>query len=284
MSPIGRVFIVLNLILAAGFVVMAGTFLQHHTDYKSKYDGEVQKLADAVASHDAQRAEHAEELSTLQRNLRGITASLETAETGNKALTDENGRLKSQLADLAGDVKGLNARATTMADAIERATKDARNAYEMAMAATAERDQANREKEAAQAQLSEAGRQATELEATIASQSGQIAALDQTTKEQQVIFDVIKRKAPGIFDTVQPDLRGVVEQAEAGICTVRLTENPGGVQVRPGWTFAIHNGGTYKGEAMITSVDGEFAFCKVTRSVDGMTVSPGDDAATNVGS
>ncbi len=220
----------------------------------------------------------------MDRNLRGITASLETAETGNKALTDENGRLKSQLADLAGDIKSLNARATTMSDAIERATKDARNAYDMAMAATTERDQANREKEAAETELANAVRNGETLAATIASQNGQIASLAQTAKEQEVIFDVIKRKAPGIFDSVQPDLRGVVEQAEAGICTVRLTENPGAVEVRPGWRFAIYSGGPYKGEAMITSVSGEFAFCKVTRSVAGLTVSAGDDAATNVGS
>ena len=283
MSPIGRVFIVLNLILAGGFVAIAGTFLQRHTDYKQQFTAKSDELVAAQKSFDDNRAALGEQISTLDRELRGYSASLETEETNNKALTDENLRLTKQLADLAGDVKALNAHATTLAQAVDRSTQESSNAYKMAMAATHEKDQALASKEQSDSNLSEAGRSIQALEATVAEKNGALAALDQQTRELDVILAVIRRRAPGIFDGVQPDLEGIVEQAQAGICTVRLTANPGGVDVKTGWRFAIHNGSTYKGEAMITDVDGEFAFCRVTKLVPGMTVNAGDSAATNVG-
>ncbi len=38
MSPIGRVFIIVNLVLAAAFIGFAGTFLQNHTNWKTQHD------------------------------------------------------------------------------------------------------------------------------------------------------------------------------------------------------------------------------------------------------
>lgn len=283
MSPIGRVFIVLNLILAGGFVAISGTFLQRHTDYKAQFLAKSDEFAAAQKSFDDNRASLGDQISTLDRELRAHKTALDTEETNNKALTDENLRLTKQLADLAGDVKALNAHATTLAEAVDRSTKDSRNAYDMAMAAITEKDQALASREESDTNLSEASRNIQALEATVAERNGAIAALDQQAKELDVILQVIRRRAPGVFDGVQPDLAGVVEQAQAGICTIRLTDNPGGVDIKTGWRFAIHSDGTYKGEAMITDVDGDFAFCRVTKVKPGMTVNAGDSAATNVG-
>ena len=51
MSPIGRVFIVLNLFLAGGFAVMAGQLLNKQANYK-------QQLADEVAAHEDDNKRH----------------------------------------------------------------------------------------------------------------------------------------------------------------------------------------------------------------------------------
>ena len=79
----------------------------------------------------------------------------------------------------------------------------------------------------------------------------------------------------------QPDLVGVVEHAQGAICIVRMTENPDRVAVLPGYYLAISRDEDYRGEAVITCVDGEFAFCRITRPVPGRSVEIGDLAETN---
>jgi len=81
----------------------------------------------------------------------------------------------------------------------------------------------------------------------------------------------------------QPELKGAIEHVEKGLCVVRIEANPDDLVVEPGWYFAVHDGRTYKGEAVITDVTGEFAFCRITRSVPGTCIAVGDRAETNVG-
>ena len=58
MSPIGRVFIVLNLFLAGGFAVMAGQLLNKQANYK-------QMLADEMDLHEKDVAEKDAKISDL---------------------------------------------------------------------------------------------------------------------------------------------------------------------------------------------------------------------------
>src|SRR5262245_48619409 len=116
MSPIGRVFIVINLVLAGAFVMIAGTFLQRHTDYKDRYDKAAAAAEKDKAAAESQRAELTDKITTTDRDLRAARAALETAKTESSSLADENKRLQGQLADLAVDVKSLNSHQTTMAE------------------------------------------------------------------------------------------------------------------------------------------------------------------------
>ncbi len=283
MSTIGRVFIVLNLALAVGFVFAAGTFLQRHTDYKAQYEAKVDELAQEKANYEGRSAELTNEIQDKDRELRGTTSSLEVTKTENASLTEENQRLQSQLADMSSDLKSLNSRASTMSDAIERSTADSRQALDTAMKATEAREAALNEKETAEASLWEAQTQIADLEEKLANAMASVASLEQTTKEQDVLLAIVNRKAPELLANAQPDLRGVVEQAEGSICTVRVTENPGDAEIRPGYRFAVYKGKTYKGEARVTDVDGKFAFCTFTGAEPGISVTAGDAAATNVG-
>jgi septal ring factor EnvC (AmiA/AmiB activator) len=104
MSPIGRVFIVINLVLAGAFVMIAGTFLQRHTDYKGRFENATAAAEKDKAAAESQRAELADKLATTDRELRAKISALETAKTESASLSDENKRLQGQLADLATDI------------------------------------------------------------------------------------------------------------------------------------------------------------------------------------
>jgi len=286
MSAIGRVFIVLNLVLAAAFVGVAGTFLQRHADYKAKFVAAADELAEAKTNHLAQISAKDEELRKAQRELQNRQNSLSNAKAENARLAQDNTALQQQLTAIAGDVANINSSATTMAQNIEQSAAQSKQAYEMAMQAVADKDQALSAREAADTALSEANVQIASLEERLVQSNSRIAALEQENSEKDVLLATAVRRAPGILELAMPDLRGIVHTvgpAGSSILTVRVTDNPAEAAVKPGYSMAIFKGETYKGEAVVQDVNGEFAFCKLTRRVDGTNVAIGDSVATNTG-
>ena len=93
--------------------------------------------------------------------------------------------------------------------------------------------------------------------------------------------NIVRTRAPGILELAQPKLVGAVERVDAAgkLVTVLITDDPADAGCKAGYSFAIYSGSTYKGEAVVTSVDGKFAFCRVTRST-GRDILPGDQATT----
>lgn len=282
MSPIGRVFIVINLVLAGAFVMIAGTFLQRHTDYKGRYEQATAKLEQEIAAAKAQQEELNDKNTTLDRELRAAKSALDTAQRESGALADENKRLQGQLADISTDLKSLNSHSTTIAEAIANATADSKQALDMATKANEAKTAALDAKEAAEAELSGAKTKIASLEESLAGANAKLAQLEQTSKEQEIMLSYVKTNYPGIIVSAQPDLRGVVEHAQDRLLTVRVTENPAEAEIKPGYTMSIYNGNLYKGDAVITEVDGDYAFCTMTKQKNGMSVTPGDAAATNL--
>ena len=82
----------------------------------------------------------------------------------------------------------------------------------------------------------------------------------------------------------QPTLGGSVIQVGANgrIVTVEVRNNPGDVAISAGYRFAIYRGSDYKGEAVVTGTNANFAFCRVTKLKDGQAVQVGDNASTNL--
>ena len=95
MSPIGRVFIVLNLILAAGFAVTGGQLLQNQHNYK-------QLLSD---EQDARKADALKAQSQIEQ-LESERATFEAASTSNQSQLQAERLANSQLSD---DIQRLEA-------------------------------------------------------------------------------------------------------------------------------------------------------------------------------
>lgn len=283
MSTIGRVFIVINLVLAGAFVFIAGTFLQNHTHWKQEHeklqaesDEQIQALNQRLEAASAERA-------TAVREQTAIADLLKNTENKLSEVEQENEFFKTTLSEQGNKISTLTSLSTTMSEAIDRSTADSKQALDLAMQATQEKQEALNAKEDAEGSLSEAQSTIDELESRIADQVAQIAALDASNKEQALVIEQIKIKAPGILAMgIQPQLRGVVDQASASICTVRITDNPAEAEIKPGYTLAIYRDGNYKGEAVITEVEGDMVFCNVTQMVDGARVAVGDAAATDI--
>lgn len=282
MSPIGRVFIIVNLILAGAFIGFAGTFLQNHTNWKTQFDSE--KLAhdsDVAAAALADNSLRSE----LATSVSQATQTHQLLESSRSDLADantENQRLSAQLDTMEGNINLISANTQGMRSSIDAAVQNAQQASQDSIAAQAERDQAVQAREEAVANLRDANFNMTQLQDQLQAQAGQIAGLQGDIREKDILIEVAKVNG-FLLEMAQPDLRGVVTVVGASgrLLTVSITENPGDAAIEPGIQFAIYSGDTYKGDARVTSVEGTYAFCTLVAAPEA-TIVVGDRAATKL--
>ena len=99
MSQIARVFVVLNLILAAGFMCVAGAFLGHQADWKGKHEKEVKDRAAEKANLEQQLNASKREVERLNGDLTSTKEKSSNFEGANGRLDSENKTLKTQISD-----------------------------------------------------------------------------------------------------------------------------------------------------------------------------------------
>lgn len=283
MSTIGRIFIVLNLILAGVFVGFASTYLQQAADYKAKYEQEQADRAADVERLNDQLKVATNEKSRIEGLLLQSQSNLSRQETRNSELADENQRLDAQLSQLDAAMQSMKSSMSAVNSSIERATSSSENALNQALAAQAERDAAVRAKDVAEADLADARNMITSLEETVAEREAALVAAGDKIDEQDIIIGNIVRNWPGVNvpALAMPDLKGTVQHVAGRLVTITVTQNPTESEIKPGYRFAIAGGDSYKGEAFVKEVDGQTAFCTMTILKDGASVKVGDAAMTH---
>jgi uncharacterized protein YhaN len=284
MSPIGRVFIVLNLALAAGFVVVSGTHLQKQHNYKSQLEAEK-----------AARKTQVDELNNTIATLTGDRQKFENAKTAaetqlgaernaNSQLQDENKRLSQQLSQIEADMKGVLAQAQAANTEMKAAFAQAKSAYDMAIADQKVKDEAVRAKDAALAENHELNNKIKELTEAVATRDGKINGLE-TDKSQLTLLVKVAESYGFLRSMAAPNLSGTVTTSNGRLCTIQVTDNPGNVDIQQAieqgrWTFAIYDDKGYKGEAVAEKYEASAnaVLCKVM--LEKGSIKEGDRAAT----
>src|SRR5690349_18863425 len=111
MSPIGRVFIVLNLLLAGTFVGFAGTYLQQANHWKELHGKKSEELAKVQGDFSAFRKNSETDINKLQVEKSTLDNNLANSKVTNQHLEEDNTRLQKQLAKIEADVTSLTASA-----------------------------------------------------------------------------------------------------------------------------------------------------------------------------
>ncbi len=285
MSPIGRIFIVLNLLLSAAFLGWASSSLAQSQDYKAKFEDKKAEMAEAVADKE-------NEISKLQvsnnqlsdesrtfRNERDQAASeaerlktdLAEAKRDNDNLRSSIAKIESTLGDYNGTINSLLAekdRAVQQAHEMESERNDAND--RASQAELARRD--------AQDALRTASEAIAELEVARTTLEDQVSQLE---TDLAVVVDLTGVKVNEL--TSQPLING-------SVLDVRLDLQPGLVMlnvgknqnVKRGFTFDIYRGSVYKGQVRVSNVQDDIASATIVRNVDGQTIQQGDRATTRL--
>jgi hypothetical protein len=281
MSPIGRVFIVLNVILAGAFVGFSGTFLQRQHAYKTMLEAEKdahKKDNEAMASKIA-KAEGDYATASLEKSK--VEQERDQLKNDRDARVDEIKQQAARLASYDADLKKLMSAAEATSTVCNAALDKAQQAFKQANDDEKTRDDAVRAKEAAEAENRKMNSDIAELNTKVTDKDLAIAGLTKDKNELGLLVDVAKAKG-FLPQMAVPALAGTVSNVSDRLVTLSITSNPTNAEVKAGYRFAIYDASGYKGEARVTDYDAgaKAAFCTM-EFVKGV-VKTGDSASTQL--
>ena len=283
MSPIGKIFLLVNFGLAFGFLFWASTAVSANAKWKDQYEAEV-----AARAADAEAA--ASELSTLQLNLtnerdakdaRSSERDQAQAEASRNreeldAAKRANEQLRADIAAIRETLDGYNQTIASLQTAKDGAVEEARELERERNAANQAADDAEQARADAEEALRTAQAKIAQLEKTLTTARAQLASA-----ESKIAIAV----AQG-FDSSgggQPDINAQVLQVDTSITPGLVALNRGSAHgVKRGMTFQIYNGSSYKGYVRVENVQDNFCSALIEGMVDGSSIGQGDSAATNL--
>ena len=285
MSLIGRIFIVLNLGMAAAFLGWAANALHTTDNFKTKYEEEVSAHASDLSARDAEIDELKAKLAACEDDLRTRSEQVSTTKTEAESFKSQMEEAKRAAAQLGGQLDTITATLRDYDETISEMSGQKDDYSQRAMEAERERD------DAVEAQ------QAAELAKAAAEEAA--AQLQQTIGDMQVAMNDLKSE----YSSLETQLQMLVEVTgtpvellknqpfiEGHVLTARYDLPPGLVMlnvgkqddVKRGFTFEIFSGGEYKGQVRVVDVQDNVCAAVVLNAVEGTKIGQGDSAATRI--
>ncbi len=283
MSAIGRLFIILNLALAAAFLGWASMALAKGDEFRTKYE-------DEVSAHEATRTELEEsvaglraEVAELERGREGLRAERDQEKDRadrNKSDLDEakrkNDQLSADVAAIQETLGGYKESIDSLNESKDRLVEQLSEAERERNDAVAARDDAERTRRDAEDAARSAEMSIAQLEKDLTSTRRQAETL-----EARLGMIVAEYNIPLDDVMALPDV-------EAAVLTVDTTVPPGLValnvgknqNVQKGHVFQISDGRNYKGQVRVQTVLDNMCSALITDPVPGSTIQQGDRAVT----
>jgi uncharacterized protein (DUF3084 family) len=285
MSTIGKIFLVLNLVLAGAFVGWAANSIDKtakrektHADavaqMKAEKDGVDKELSEARAAlttertaKDQTRAERDQFESESKRNKEDLEAARRA-----------NDGLRADVAKINETMGGLN----TQLQSIEAAKTAAMNeAREMAT----QRDDAKRKADAegnarreADENLAKANMEIASLEKQLKSTKDELASTKTSLDSMVATYGINRGEGEAV-----PEINAQVVKADYSLKPGLVALNVGSNQkVKAGYVFEIYAGGVYKGQVRVETVHADMCSALITFAQSGTTMTSGDSATTRL--
>ena len=286
MSPIGRIFVVINLVLAGLFLGSAATSLASAQKYKSQFDSSVaerlaekQKLEAEIGSLDAEKLA----AETLRNQIKTEKDALETQklalEQDLAALTDEASQLKASFSGIGSQLGDMSTQLENQSSQVEQANNERMAAAEARRTAESERAEAVEAQAAAEDMVNELNAQIAQLRTELTDTRGEL-------QSTSTLLDVALAKSGETIETLggaAPKIEGAVLQVATNVKPGLVHINRGSADsVKAGYVFDIYSSGVYKGRAKVEIVNSNSCTARIMNMVNGTTIMQGDTASTQI--
>jgi hypothetical protein len=286
MSPIGKIFIVVNLALAAAFLGWASNVVATSQDWKTKHDAVQEQMKNETEKLEG-------ELSDLRTQLAAVTEDKDRAaqdrdDAKNRADRAERERddQREENQQMRGDLTKLQSALDTYNQHLESSDARIERATDQSLEAERAKNEALQKMRDAEIALRDAEEAARSAEAKAESLSQDLAAAHSQLSNKEALITAYVEKtgiAPGEL-VAQPDIEGAV-------VSVRLDPAPGLVAinrgsedgVKLGTTFDVFNGRIYKGRVRVEIVHPTWSSAiLIQEGAPGSSIASGDSVATRL--
>jgi len=285
MSPIGRIFIVLNLVLAVAFLGWASSALANSQDFKAEL--EAAKLAHAETearltdevSTERQRAEKAEnDLNRTAGELSNKSATLAQLRDQHSATEDTLGELKANYDGLEELMQGYDERNGELSTQKDELNANLMDAVGTNNDLTNERDALQLAKNNLERDLKTANDDIAGLEKVAQGLRNDVQDRDTVIATAEAIFG---EKMSDLMN--MPHISGAVLMVSSEMAPGLVSINRGSADsVQRGFTFDIYSGGQYKGRVRVVDVQENQCFAVIEKTYEGRSIAQGDSAATHI--
>lgn len=283
MSPIGRIFIVLNLILAALFLGWASHALGTTEDYKGQLEAEKTAHVATQTQADKDKEERDTTIAALQDQVRSttesqklVTADKERFETQLSEEKRRNEQMQGNLTTISNTLNDYNdtiRQLETTKDGLVERAHEAEGERDDAVAQAAAAEQARRDAEEAKAGSDQ---QIADLEVERTGLQDQVSQLE---TQKAMIMELTGMEASDLVAV--PKIDGQILDVRLDLAPGLVMLNVGGnQQVKRGYTFEVWQGSQYKGQVRVVDVQGDVCSALVANTVAGTTIRQGDRAST----
>ena len=285
MSSVGKIFIILNLLLAAAFLGWASSavsnsqkWMSEHTALKAMTDAEREDLNAQIDTLTAEKGQIEQSRVTQRELANQLQARADNLET-------QLAEAKAMNAQLRGDVTAIQETLNGYKDTIDQLEANKDRAVDESRQRERERDEAvaaqlaaEEAQRAAEETLAGAEQTIAQLETDLTSTRGD---LSQRSTELSTLMDVTNTSLDQIMsqDLVEGSVVEVRNDVPPGLLALNVGSDDGVVR---GMTFEIFNGNQYKGQARVQSVLPNNCSALIIRTVEGRTMQQGDRAATRL--
>ena len=283
MSPIGKVFLVLNLALAGLFVGSAASLVGASESYRLQTEDLQVQLTTAKADASKEASGLQAQLTNAEGAKDRLAASKAQVESDRDALAEDLKTEQSQNSDLRerlsgiegklGDLESTNRSNTTR---IAELNTEARNLRDERDGAVDDREDALMAKASAERGNDQAQRQSNELSIALGREKDRANSAEAKLAEVAKLYKVDLNTL-----NAQPDLAGVVLDASYEGTPVVVINLGTQDQVKPGFTFDVYNGATYKGRIYIETVNTHQAAATV-QMAGNARIAAGDAVVTRL--
>lgn len=283
MSPIGRIFLVLNLILSAAFLGWASNSLAQAENYKGLLGKKETELAEANRASEKEIADLNTELRAKTQEASDKLGERDSAREEVTRLQSDIAAEKSEKERILGDVTRIQAtlgdyqktmdRLSSEKDQANQRREEAEKARDSAVAAQGTAQQGQRDAEDAQKNLE---RQIADL------QTEKQSLTDQVSKLDTHLSMLVEKTGVSVSDLMaQEKVDGSVLAVDTSTGLVML--NVGSEQgVKRGYSFDVWSGNQYKGQVVVQNVQPNMSSATIKAPVQGTVIRQGDLASTRM--
>lgn len=285
MSPIAKLFIVLNIVLAGVFLGFAAKALNTESSFKSQFDSEKKLYDDLTTSAGTEKSKLIADKAEIEKARDAMQGERDAARAEIERLKNQvadqersNNEMRGSVDKIAKSIDDVMAKSNALSDARDKAVQAQRDAEKA-------RDEAVAARAAADAK-------AGDLETKLHSSEGTVADLEKTSTSLKKEVDKLNTNLASLQAATNTNLGEIVSmpQIEGRVLEVSSAVEPGLVSinkgtadgVKRGFTFEIYDGKTYKGQARVEYVHDNSCSALLIRPVPGQKIHQGDSAATRI--